>query len=102
MSLGTHGATEFPKQAANQIRLTRSLGHDFFAADAKFENWQRGVSLVLTDLLLKADSHKFRDFVEGVKEGATAEESLKKAYDLTLEQLVARYGQTIGVANLKP
>ncbi len=47
-------------------------------------------------------SHRYRDFIEGIKLGLPWEDALKKAYGLTPADLVRLYGQTIGIPDLRP
>lgn len=44
----------------------------------------------------------FRRFIEKFRSGACWENSLHEAYGLTLPELTERFGQSIGVANLRP
>ncbi len=61
-----------------------------------------GMSSLLTDFLIRADKVKYANFVDGMKEGKKWEESLKDTYGATREQLIANFGQSIGVADLRP
>ena len=74
-----------------------------FEAQAQMnEGWQWGVAASIAELLLKTDAKAYRQFVLGIKEGQTWQESLQDAYGLSPADLVQLYGQHIGVPNLRP
>jgi hypothetical protein len=52
--------------------------------------------------MLKANPEQFKLFFNGIKEGLTWQDSLQRAYGLTVEQLCQAYGQTIGIPRLTP
>jgi hypothetical protein len=97
--------------AVQQMKATRSLGGDFFTAQ-QIAFWQYGVAVSMTDLLIKYEppsktgshhakaNHRYRDFIEGIKLGMSWEDSLKKAFGLTPEDLLHLYGQTMGIPDL--
>ena len=51
---------------------------------------------------LRIDLAAYRQFIDGIKEGAAPQESLVAAYGLTPEQLLASFGRRFGVPNLAP
>lgn len=51
---------------------------------------------------LRIDPAAYRQFIDGIKEGATPQESLVAAYGLTPEQLLVSFGRQFGVLNLTP
>jgi hypothetical protein len=97
-SRGTPRAQEL---AVKQLRQTGSAGGDFFTA-TNVTGWQYGLASSLVEYLLRTDAAAYRQFIDGIKEGATPEESLQAAYGLTCEQLLANYGRQIGVPRLTP
>ena len=52
--------------------------------------------------MLRIDPTKYRQFLTSIKEGVPSEESLQKAYGMTREELVKKYGSLAGVPNLTP
>ena len=52
--------------------------------------------------MLRIDSTKYRHFLTHIKEGLSSEEALQKAYGMTREELVRKYGSLAGVPNLQP
>ena len=61
-----------------------------------------GMASSLTTFLVKADQKKYVDFINGIKEGKTWQDSLKDSYHATVEQLVTAYGRSIGIPDLQP
>ncbi len=88
-------------QARAFMQQTGSLGPDFLTA-ANIQAIQYGISSQLVKFLVARDRKKFAQFVRGIKEGMTAEESLEAAFNGSLANLIAAFGGAIGVPNLKP
>jgi hypothetical protein len=88
-------------QARAFMQQTGSLGPDFLTA-ANSQAIQYGISSQLVKFLVARDRKKFAQFVRGIKEGMTAEESLEAAFNGSLANLIAAFGGAIGVPNLKP
>ncbi len=88
-------------QARAFMLQTGSLGPDFFTA-ANIQSVQYGIASQLVKFLLARDRKKFVQFVRGIKEGMTPEESLEAAYQGSLADLIAAFGQSLGVPHLKP
>ena len=61
-----------------------------------------GMASSLTTFLVKSDQRKYVAFINGIKEGKTWQESLKDSYHAAVEQMVAEYGRSIGIPDLKP
>jgi hypothetical protein len=89
------------KQAALQLRQTRSLGGQFFLTE-QIDNWQYGAASAMIQLMIKASPEQFKLFFNGMKDGLTWQDSLQRAYGLTPEQLSQAYGQSIGIPALAP
>ncbi|MBI1903025.1 MAG: hypothetical protein HYS13_18150 [Planctomycetia bacterium] len=89
------------KEAYQRIAAFRTLGGDFFTS-RRLERWQYGLGSGMVEYLLRVDAQKFRQLVDGIKEGLTWEESLKEAYGVTPEQLAQEFGKTVGLPGLRP
>lgn len=87
-------------QALEAMRARRELGDDFFTA-ANIQAVQYGMASSLVKFLTARDPQKFAAFVRAIKEGMPVEESLQVAYGATLDELVAAYGQAVGVPGLR-
>jgi hypothetical protein len=89
------------KEAYARIAAFRTLGGDFFTRHG-LERWQYGLASGMVEYLLRIDAQKFRQFIEGINEGLTWEESLKESYGVTPEQLAQEFGKTVGLPGLQP
>lgn len=90
------------KAAVDRIQQTGSLGGNFFDESRSIEPWQYGVASSLVEVQLRIDPTKYRQFLTHIKEGLSSEEALQKAYGMTREELVKKYGSLAGVPNLQP
>lgn len=90
------------KTALDRIQQTGSLGGTFFEESRTIESWQYGVASSLVEIMLRIDPSKYRQFLTHIKEGVSSEESLQKAYGMSKEQLIKKYGALAGVPNLQP
>lgn len=90
------------RDAAERVAQTSSLGGTFYEDGRNIDSWQYGVAVSMVDLMLRINAAKYRQFFDGMKEGLSPDESLKQAYGLTRAELTARYGESVGVPNLKP
>ncbi|QDT29611.1 hypothetical protein Enr10x_49660 [Gimesia panareensis] len=88
-------------EAAARLRQTHTFGGQFFNND-RLDGWQYGSASAIIQLMLKASPEQFKLFFNGIKEGLTWQDSLQRAYGLTVEQLSQVYGQTIGIPRLTP
>jgi hypothetical protein len=87
--------------AIKQLRQTGAAGGTFFTAP-NVPRVQYGLASALVEYLLRIDAAAYRRFIDGIKEGATPDESLQAAYGMTKEQLLVAFGRQIGVPNLLP
>lgn len=87
-------------QALEAMRARGDLGAEFFTAD-NIQAVQYGMASGLVKFLTARDPRKFAAFVRGIKEGVPVEESLRDAYGATIDELVAAYGQAVGVPGLR-
>jgi hypothetical protein len=72
------------------------------AAQGGIDTWQYGVASSLNNFMIRANQKAYVAFIEGMKEGLDWQESLQQSYHTTPAQLVAAYGQAIGVPGLRP
>ncbi len=89
------------KQSALQLRQTQTFGGQFFSAD-QIGSAQYGAASAMVQLMLKASPEQFKLFFNGIKDGLTWQDSLLRAYGLTVEQLCQAYGKSIGIPLLRP
>lgn len=88
-------------EAATLLRQTHTFGGQFFNND-RLDGWQYGSASAMIQLMLKASPEQFKLFFNGIKEGLTWQDSLQRAYGLTVEQLCQAYGRSIGIPQLTP
>ncbi|HEX3656463.1 MAG TPA: hypothetical protein VHV55_11675 [Pirellulales bacterium] len=88
--------------AVAEIRRSGTLGADFFADKAKLETWQYGVASSMVEILVRIDPEKYRQLIDGVKEGLGSEDALREAFGFGFVELTQRYGQLARVPNLQP
>jgi hypothetical protein len=89
------------QRAVQVMQGTRSMGGDFFTVDHIAE-WQYGIAASITDYLLRNDAKGYRQLLEAIKDGTPWDQALGQCYHLTPGQLAQRYGQSIGIPDLKP
>ncbi|HEX3656464.1 MAG TPA: hypothetical protein VHV55_11680 [Pirellulales bacterium] len=89
-------------EAVGKIRISGSLGGDFFSDNARLDGWQYGVASSMVELLLRIDPKKYRLLIDNVKEGLSSEEALRDAFGFGFVELTQRYGQLARVPNLQP
>ncbi len=87
------------EQAVRAMQQSHSLQGMF--QEERINPIQYGMAAHLTDFLILKDKRKYAEWVTGMKEGKTWEESLKDAYGLTPAQLLSEFGQAIGVPDLR-
>lgn len=88
-------------EAAARLRQMQTFGGQFFNSD-RLDSWQYGCASALIQLMLKASPEQFKLFFNGIKDGLTWQDSLLRAYGITVEQLSQAYGQSIGIPRLTP
>lgn len=90
------------KEAAARafIKEKGSFGPRFFEAD-NIQSVQYGMASGLVKFLVAKDRKRFARFVRGIKEGQTVEESLQDSFAASLDDVVAAFGQALGVPGLQ-
>jgi hypothetical protein len=78
-------------EAIQRLWRTRCVDGDFFTA-RQIKGWQYGLASSLTGYLLEWDPHRYRKLIELIKTGVEWEESLKRTYGVSPEQLIEKYG----------
>lgn len=75
-----------------------SLG-TFFQAQ-HIEGWQYPVAESMCSFMIMANKKNYVDFINGIKDGLTWEQSLDERYKAPLDRLVVVYGSWVGVRGL--
>ncbi len=89
-------------KAIAMMRQSHNMGGNFLMRKGNIDPWQYGIASSITDFLLNTNADGYTRFIQGMKEGLTWVESLQAAYNCTPQELVATYGQVIGVPDLRP
>jgi hypothetical protein len=108
------------ERSTDAMRRTHRMGSQFFTAQY-IEAEQYGTATSFVNFLLmfnpmaapasrtasrsrrqEPTPTSFRQFQEKLRAGTPWEKSLEEAYGMTLAELIQRYGQSIGVADLQP
>ena len=72
------------------------------ALDARqISPWQYPVAETLCAFMIRQNKRNYVDFVVGIKEGLTWEESLEQRYKAPRDRLVRAYGESINLHGLK-
>ncbi len=77
----------------------KTLG-DFFSAD-HIADWQYPVSQMLTTMMIEAGKKNYVDFINGVKDGMTVDQSLAEKFKAAKPRLVQVFGSYLGVQGLR-
>jgi len=90
-------------RAVDFMKAGGTVGPGFFdeGPDAHIDAKQYGIASGLVKLMVARDRQKFAVFVRGIKEGLSVEESLRKSFDASLDEVVAAYGRSVGVPGLR-
>ncbi len=81
------------------MQSTGSVGEGFFSA-THINRDQYGIASGLVRFMAGRDRRRFKQFVRGVKEGMTVEESLTEAFNVSLDELLAMYAASLGLPRL--
>ncbi len=93
---------ERQKDALEIMKQTGRMGANFFDADAVLNPQQYGIASSLTNFMLTQDPTRYREFIVGIKEGHSTEESLRRSFGVSPAELINQFGRPIGVLNLRP
>ena len=94
------GRREMVKTSAReQIQQHGNSRGNFFQAQ-HIEGWQYPVAETMCSFMITANRKNYVDFITGIKDGLTWEQSLQQRYKAPLDRLVAVYGSWLGVRGL--
>jgi hypothetical protein len=72
----------------------------FFEKDP-IENWQYPIARTLCDYMIRRDKQAYVKFINGIKDGTNWMESLRENYHTSPQQLIADFGKSLGVNDLR-
>jgi hypothetical protein len=73
---------------------------DFFAA-RQIDGWEYPIAETLCAWMIKHNSRGYLDFINGIKDGQKWEDSLKKNYAMTPNQLLAEYARAMRIKSIR-
>lgn len=96
---------QVPLKEARAIEFMRArgtTGPGFFdnGPNAHIEAVQYGIASSVVKFLVARNRKKFAEFVQGVKEGASVEESFQQTFKASLDDVLKAYGKSIGLPGL--
>lgn len=95
------GRRELVKTSAReQLQEHGSALGNFFESQ-HIEGWQYPVAESLCSFMIMANRTNYVDFINGIKDGLTWEQSLDERYKAPLDRLVPVFGSWLGVKGLK-
>ena len=86
------------KTAQEYLRHFRSFGGMFHAPH--IQGWHYGVALDFTEYMIGQSKRRYADFVDGIKDGLTWEESLVQRYGVNVHRLIDAYERTLHMRDL--
>ena len=89
------------EQAAARVELRKPTAlKDFFASE-QIDPPQYPIAQTLTEFMIRRNKQGYVAFINGIKDGLRSDEALKEKYGLSADELIAAYGQSMGVAGLR-
>ena len=86
-------------QAKVELRSANPL-KDFFSSD-QIDAKQYPIARTLTEYMIRQNKRGYVDFINGIKDGLSAEESLKQKYGMSADDLILSYAQSMGVPGVR-
>jgi hypothetical protein len=88
--------------AAARVELRKAGAMKDFFDGEQIAFPQYPIARTLTEFMIRRNKRGYVDFINGIKDGLSAEEALKAKYGMSVEELVPAYGQAMGVPTLSP
>ncbi|HCD00767.1 MAG TPA: hypothetical protein DER64_09575 [Planctomycetaceae bacterium] len=86
-------------EAVLRLKQTGVVGPSFFGK--KIESWHYGIASRITDSMITQNSRAFGAWIVSIKEGVEWSQGLQKTFGVTPQQLLLRYGRSIGVPMIR-
>jgi hypothetical protein len=87
-------------RARSELHRPRPM-EKFFAEDKGIENFQYPIARTLCEYMIRQNKEGYVDFINGIKDGLSWEESLNQKYGVGMDKLLGAYGLSMGVQDLK-
>jgi hypothetical protein len=95
------GLTQAGTAQARQDLQTRRDLEKMFESE-QIVAWQYSVARTLADFMIQQNRKGYVEFINGIKDGLSWEDALMQKYGVSLQQLLAAYGNFMGVPGLQP
>lgn len=92
-------STESESRARSGLQLRGGLSG--MLDGRHIEAWQYPVAETLCAFMIRQSKPRYVDFIVGIKEGLTWEQSLEQRYGTRRDRLVRAYGESLGIKGLK-
>lgn len=86
--------------ARRNLREHRGDLGDFFTT-AHIEGWQYPVAETLCTFMIQASKRNYANFINGIKDGLSWQDSLEQKYQAPIDRLLRVFGSQLGVPGLK-
>ena len=97
-----HAGLKQANDAKARSELHRPKPLDKFFETEAIENFQYPIARTLCEFMIRQNKQMYVQFINGMKDGQDWRESLQSSYGVTPEKLIEVYGQSMGVAGLRP
>ncbi len=87
-------------RARTELRNADPLKNFFTGEQIEFNQYP--IARTLTEFMIRQNKKGYVDFFNGIKDGMAWEDALETKYGVKLSQLLAAYGQSMGVRDLRP
>ena len=84
------------------LRERRNLGGNSFFYTSHIDSWQYPVAHLLTAFMTDQDGKRYQAFINAIKDGKKWDKALEEDYGVELEDLVAAFGRSLRIRDLKP
>ncbi|HWE02801.1 MAG TPA: hypothetical protein VG326_10370 [Tepidisphaeraceae bacterium] len=96
----TRGISTMKDFARREIQLHNNQLGGFFSLE-HIEPWQYPVAETMCTYMITQAKRNYVDFINGIKEGLTPEESLAKRFKAGQDRLVPKFGEWLGLKRLR-
>ncbi|HYO10716.1 MAG TPA: hypothetical protein VER17_17255 [Tepidisphaeraceae bacterium] len=74
----------------------------FFELNRNIDGYQYPIARALAEFMIRKDKAGYVKFINAIKDDVPAEQAVTAAFGVSLEQLLAEYGASMGVPGLRP
>ena len=86
-------------RARAALRVAAPLKNFFSGEQIDFTQYP--IARTMTEFMIRQNKRGYVDFINGIKDGQTVEAALKDKFGMSIDALVAAYGQSMGMPGLR-